>query len=123
MNSYKETLLETKTKLERILQYSPGIIYTRKLYGDYGVTFVSDNVLRLLGYEPEAFLNDSSFWISHILPEDRPRYLLRLSHILEQRYQVYEYRFLHKDGAIGGYTTSHNWCATMPAHHWKSSVI
>ncbi len=83
----------------RISSAQPAVIYTAKPAGDYGATFVSNNITNQLGYELGEFLEDSSFWESHIHPEDAQRVLDGLSALLELGPQHDEYRFRHKDGS------------------------
>ncbi len=73
-------------------------VYTSKATGNYGVTFISDNVTKIVGYEAREFMEDSSFWINHIHPKDRQRILAELPHLFESGRHTHEYRFLHKNG-------------------------
>ena len=81
-----------------LLATSPAIIYTCKTDGDFGATFISENVTRLLGYEPNDFLDDSGFWLDHIHPDDRGRVLAGLETLFTDRHHVQEYRFKVKSG-------------------------
>lgn len=92
-------LAESKERLAHIVRSNPAVIYTAKPAGDYGATFVSNNITNQLGYEPREFLEDSSFWESHIHPEDAQRVLDGLSALLELGHNTDEYRFRHKDGS------------------------
>jgi PAS domain S-box-containing protein len=94
----EDTLKTTKERLQYLVSSNPAIIYTSNVRGDFGATFVSENVATLLGYEPREFIEDSEFWANHIHPEDAPQVLAELSHILEHEHHIHEYRFLHKDG-------------------------
>jgi PAS domain S-box-containing protein len=85
-------------RLQHLLTSSPGAIYSCKVGGDYAATFISENVSAMLGYEARDFLEDSSFWVSHIHPEDKERFFTGAVQLFEEGHQSYEYRFLHKDG-------------------------
>jgi PAS domain S-box-containing protein len=74
------------------------IIYTRKCGGDYGATFVSDNVVSQFGYEPSEFVDSSSFWMECLHPEDAPTIVNELKNLAESSHQVLEYRLRHKNG-------------------------
>ncbi|MFB2939174.1 PAS domain S-box protein [Aerosakkonemataceae cyanobacterium BLCC-F154] len=94
-----ETALQlSQERLNFLLSSNPVVIYSCKASGDYGATFMSENVRSLFGYEPEEFVNDSSFWANHIHPEDTPRVFADLVHLFEHNYHNHEYRFLHKNG-------------------------
>ena len=59
----------------------------------------SDNVTKIVGYEPADFLRVPRFWVDRVHPEDRERILGELPRLFERGTYTYEYRFLHKDGA------------------------
>lgn len=87
---------------EAVLQYllttSPAVIYSAKPDGDYGATYISENVSKVLGYAAREFLEDSGFWINLIHPEDIDRILTGLPQLFEQEVYAHEYRCLHADG-------------------------
>jgi PAS domain S-box-containing protein len=66
----EEALRQSEQRLHHVLRSSPVIIFTSQASGEYGATFVSDNVRRVLGYEPREFTEQSNFWASHIHPDD-----------------------------------------------------
>lgn len=94
----KELLLKTQGQLKHIVSTSPAVIFSSRPSGDYGVTFISENVKALLGYEVRDFLEDSRFWADHIHPEDAARIFTDLAHLFTRGHHFHEYRFLHKDG-------------------------
>jgi PAS domain S-box-containing protein len=94
----QETAIATQERLQYLLNATPAAIYSSKPRAGFGVTFISENVKALTGYEPRDFQEDSKFWVNHLHPEDAPRVLEGLSHLLERGYDFQEYRFLHKDG-------------------------
>jgi len=85
-------------RLQHLLTSSPGIIYSCKPSGNYALTFVSENITTVLGYEVAEFINDATFWSSHIHPEDVDRVFAELPLLFTQGYHTHEYRFWHKDG-------------------------
>ena len=94
----EQELRETKERLHYLVGSSPAVIYTSEPSGDYGATFVSENVKMQFGYEPQQFTKDPGFWASHIHPEDTQRVFNDLPHLFEVDVHSYEYRFLHNDG-------------------------
>jgi PAS domain S-box-containing protein len=92
-------LLLSQARLQYLLSSTPAIIYTCKPDSDYGITFISDNITAMMGYKAWEFIEDSSFWINHIHPDDVTRVLSEVSKIFDQGENSYEYRFLHKDGS------------------------
>mgnify|MGYP001572702709 CR=1 FL=1 len=57
-----EQILDTRERLQYLLLSISAVIYAAKPSGDYGATFVSENVARMVGYNPAEFIRDSSFW-------------------------------------------------------------
>ena len=87
-----------RDRLEYLLNESPALIYSCRVSGDYGATYMSENVRTILGYEPAQFTTESSFWADHLHPEDAPRVFANLAALWERGYHCQEYRFLHRDG-------------------------
>ncbi|MCP4405523.1 MAG: PAS domain S-box protein, partial [bacterium] len=85
-------------RLQYLLSSAPAIIYSCQASDGYSMTFVSENIQLQSGYEAWQFLEDSTFWVNHIHPEDAPQVLAELSRVSERGVCAYEYRFLHKDG-------------------------
>jgi PAS domain S-box-containing protein len=94
----EKALVMTKARLQHLLDVTPAVIYSCRPSGDYGATFISENIREQLGYEPHEFTDDPKFWSEHIHPDDSPRVFDRLSGILENGYHYHEYRFRNKDG-------------------------
>jgi PAS domain S-box-containing protein len=95
----QEELKATHERLKYLLVSTSVAIYTSKTSGNYGATSITENVRELTGYQPRAFIENSSFWIDHVHPEDRERVLNEVPIVFEKGSHVYEYRFLHKDGS------------------------
>ena len=94
-----EQALKTSTnRLHFLLNYSPVVIFGCKPGGDYGATFISENVKDLLGYEPKEFLEDSEFWSNHIHPEDVERVFKGIAEPFINDFYSHEYRLLRLDG-------------------------
>ena len=55
-----------------MLHGAPAVVYSFEAGGEYAPTFVSDNIKRVLGYEPDQYLKDPDFWRSRVHPEDLP---------------------------------------------------
>jgi PAS domain S-box-containing protein len=94
----QEALRLASERLEHLLSSSSAVIYAAKVSGDYGATFISENVVRVTGHEREEFLENARFWIDHVHPEDRPIVLEEVSKIFEKEFHAHEYRFQCKDG-------------------------
>lgn len=85
-------------RLGSILEEGPAFFYCTKPTGDYSLTFISESVVRHLGYAPGEFLAEPTLWPSLIHPEDAPRVRLEMSHLFERGGMRCEYRIRHKNG-------------------------
>ena len=88
-----------EARLKHLLTGGPAVIYSCSPWGDYGATFVSENVELLTGYEAREFVGRSAFWAEHIHPEDRTRVFACLYNLFEHGQHAVEYRFKHKNGS------------------------
>lgn len=97
-------LESTKSRLQHILSSSPVMIFSldppRAPGGGAGlITYVTENISSLLGYEPEEVIYDSTFWNTTIHPSDRRRIQdNEFPELLEEGHKILEFRMRHKDG-------------------------
>jgi PAS domain S-box-containing protein len=91
-------LQRTEERLRYLLTANAAVIYACEASGGFTMTFVSENVSRMLGYQSWDFLADPHFWVAQIHPEDRERVFADLQQIIDLGAHVYEYRFLDRDG-------------------------
>ena len=94
----EEQLRTAQAHLQHLITSSPAVIYSCKPSGDYGASFITENIRSQLGYEAREFIEDPRFWADHIHPDDAPRMFAELPRIFEQGHYCHEYRFLCKDG-------------------------
>ncbi|MEG4305756.1 GAF domain-containing protein [Microcoleus sp. D3_18a_C4] len=86
-------------RLQYLLATTPAVIFSCKLGENFDVTFVSDNIVSMIGYEAREFLEGSLDWHSLIHPDDREIVATSYAQILEKESISYEYRERHKDGS------------------------
>jgi PAS domain S-box-containing protein len=91
-------LLDSRQRLEYLLAASPAIIYTTKVSGDYGCTYVSANLYSIMGYTPEEMTTDPKSWPARLHQEDAPRVLDECPRLVALGGGSLEYRFQHRDG-------------------------
>jgi PAS domain S-box-containing protein len=91
-------LQRTEERLRYLLTANPAVIYACEATGRYTMTFVSENVNRMLGYQSWDFLANAHFWAQQLHPDDRQRVFSDLPTIFERGSYVHEYRFCHQDG-------------------------
>jgi diguanylate cyclase (GGDEF)-like protein/PAS domain S-box-containing protein len=85
-------------RLSFMLASTSAVIYASKTTGDYGITFISDNIMRMCGYDAESIINDPAFRQSRIHPGDRASVKMELERGLNLGKNHFEYRFRHKEG-------------------------
>lgn len=85
-------------RLSFMLASTSAVIYASKTSGDYAITFISDNIMRLSGYDAKSILNDPAFRLSRIHPGDRASVKMELERGLNLGRNHFEYRFKHKEG-------------------------
>lgn len=95
--SYSEQI-DIRQQLDKLLAVSPAVIYTCGPAPNFSTSFISSNVRRALGYDPDDFYREPNFWSRGIHPEDRERVLARFVGLNAERPLVIEYRFRHRDG-------------------------
>lgn len=105
-----EALKLSESRLSTLVNSGPAVIYTCEASGDYGATFVSDNLELTFGYKSEQFTSDPGFWASNIHPEDAERVFADLPHLFETGYHTHEYRF---KSASGDYIWVHDQCRLL----------
>jgi len=98
-------LRETSDRLNFLLNYSPVVILSCYPEGNYPISFISENVKEIFGYEPQIFLEDSSFWIQHLHPDDVDRVLTNLTTKFTGDFYTHEYRWLKADGTYSWFFT------------------
>jgi two-component system sensor histidine kinase/response regulator len=90
--------IRVRARLQHLMDSTPIIIYSSVPSGDFKLTFVSDNVTRVLGYSSDEVLADPDFWFNHMHEDDRPGIFRRLPELFVTGEITQEYRFLDSAG-------------------------
>ncbi len=85
-------------QLQRLLNLTPSVIYATDLLDNNACTFVSENIMELMGYETGEMLQDPGFWYSHIHPDDAQRVVDDCDSAIRHGGGCLEYRFEHHNG-------------------------
>ena len=101
----EEDASRIKEHLENLLSESSAVTYSCNAEDPFDATYISPNVKRLYGHEPEEFSKIPGFWASMIHPDDSERVLRELQEIFEKGHHFHEYRWKRKDGT---YTWIHD---------------
>jgi PAS domain S-box-containing protein len=94
-----ENLQQTRKRLQFLLASTPAVIYTTQADKDYRTTFISENIVSLLGYEPHTFLDQPHFLVTHIHPDDMQKISNRLLQFSGIGQHMLDYRCKHMDGS------------------------
>jgi len=97
-NDVERELRASRARLKYLVSANPAIIYAAKPADDYAVTFISENVITQLGYEPHEFTENPGFWASRLYPADAQRVMAESVRQVALGEGVLEYRFLHRNG-------------------------
>lgn len=89
----------SRARLNYLINSSDAIIYSAEVGGSHATNFVSDNVMAMLGFQPQHFDDDPTFWRDHIHPEDAPRVLNTFDNLPEHGNARLDYRLRHQDGS------------------------
>ncbi|OFY60489.1 MAG: hypothetical protein A2Y71_05385 [Bacteroidetes bacterium RBG_13_42_15] len=94
----EEKVLLANERLQYLLSSTSAVVYSAKASGDFGTTFISSNVVQIVGYDQEDFIRDSGLWYDHVHPEDQVIVSDEITRLFEKGLHAYEYRFKCKDG-------------------------
>jgi|GEM_PF-1674013 len=87
-----------RARFDLMLHSAPAVVYSFAATGNFTPTFVSENIKRVLGYEPDHYLKQPDFWRSHVHPEDIEAVEAGQAKLFEEGRHVAEYRFRKADG-------------------------
>jgi diguanylate cyclase (GGDEF)-like protein/PAS domain S-box-containing protein len=91
-------LSAARERLAHLLSSSPAVIYSREVGDAFAITYVSSNVEEQLGYHPDAWLGDSSFWLDRVHPDDRTHVQRALEVVAREAHSIQEYRMRNLAG-------------------------
>ncbi|VXD22219.1 putative Diguanylate cyclase [Planktothrix serta PCC 8927] len=94
-------LHQVSERLKQLLRSSPAVIFSCQPQPNYKITFISDNVKTLLGYDVATFLREEDIWHNYVPDEDQDQWRDAFIQLLATGTHIHEARFLHAQG---------NWC-------------
>ncbi|MBI1424977.1 MAG: PAS domain S-box protein [Gammaproteobacteria bacterium] len=89
---------QARDRLDHFLSVTPGIIFACSSDDNYTTSFVSDNVIRIMGYRPAEFARDRKFWETHLHPEEKDRVLAQFETLKNENSLKLSFRMRHADG-------------------------
>jgi PAS domain S-box-containing protein len=93
----EQALVAAQERMQHVLTSSPAVLYSFEATGSHRPTFVSDNITRVLGYEPREYLEGPRFWLERVHPDDVARVMAEFPRLFENGEHRQEYRFRRKD--------------------------
>jgi PAS domain S-box-containing protein len=95
----EKQLRASEERLNFMLSKSPAGIFTAAMTAGTPITFISDSVHDILGYEPRQYLEDPGFWLSRVHPDELGQSLEEAGRtLLLQGHVVWESRVRRADG-------------------------
>jgi PAS domain S-box-containing protein len=94
----EEELQKREAHQALVLSSLPMAFYVAQPFGDYGGTWVSEQIGKISGFTAEQFMNDIHLWASRLHPDDRDRVLDEFDKVLEKEAIEIEYRWQASDG-------------------------
>ena len=90
---------EQKTREGLIQKALPMAFYIASPFGEYGGTWVSDQIEKISGFNPKQFMNDKGLWAARLHPEDKQRALQNFEDLIVKETIELEYRWQIADGS------------------------
>lgn len=94
----EKALRDSDARLSFLLTETPAIIFTLALEQGIRMTYCSESVKKVLGFEAKQFIEHPTLYEEHILPEDLAHFQSNWSEILQRGETLGEYRFRCADG-------------------------
>ncbi len=95
----ERALREIEERQAAILRSLPIAVYTADLKGRFnGPRFLSESMAAVVGYSPQAFVEDDTLWTERIHPADFPGVLSKVAAIAHVETLSIEYRWRCADG-------------------------
>ncbi len=94
----EENLRQVVARQSLILDSLPMAFYTATVSGDYGGTWVSEQIHKISGFSSQQFLSEPEVWAARVHPDDRQAVMAAFAGLSENDRLVLEYRWQHADG-------------------------
>ena len=94
----QEELQRREAHQALVLGSLPMAFYTAQPFGDYGGTWVSEQIDQIAGFTAEEFIEDTHLWASRLHPEDSERVLDAFERLPDIGTLETEYRWQTADG-------------------------
>ena len=94
----EEELKKKEAQQSLVLSSLPMAFYIAQPFGDFGGTWVSDQIEQISGFPTERFVSDSNFWASRLHPDDKAYALNEFEQLKNKESIKIEYRWQMANG-------------------------
>ena len=94
----ENALRASEARLNFLIANTPAMIFTTGLTAGTPITFISDSVRNILGYDPRQYLEDGGFWMSLVHPDDLQQGAIAMQTLLSQGHAIWESRVRRANG-------------------------
>ncbi|MBE9464183.1 PAS domain-containing protein [Dyadobacter subterraneus] len=96
----EQELLDSRNRLESLIHTVDGIVWEADAQ-TFEFSFISDQVINILGYTPREWLAEPDFWANHIHPFDRVQAVAYCRRwVKDGRNHTFDYRMIRADGSM-----------------------
>lgn len=92
--------LKTQQRVNKLLHNSPVVIFSCQPQPNYRITFISDNVKILLGYDVVELLREKDIWHTYVPASDQDQWQNAFGQLLTKESHIHEARFVHANGNL-----------------------
>ncbi len=91
---------KTQQRVNKLLDNSPVVIFSCQPQPNYQITFISDNVKILLGYDVVELLREKDIWHTYVPASDQDQWQNAFGQLLATESHIHEARFVHANGNL-----------------------
>ncbi|MCL5959739.1 MAG: PAS domain S-box protein [Chloroflexi bacterium] len=103
----EEAVRQVNLQRDFVLNSLPLVFYSLRASGDFPCTWMNGQVERVTGFPANRFIDEASFWISRVHPDDRESVSGLLEEALQTGAFAAEYRWKHADGSYRWFLDKH----------------
>ncbi|VXD19989.1 diguanylate cyclase domain-containing protein [Planktothrix paucivesiculata] len=92
--------IKTQQRVNKLLHNSPVVIFSCQPQPNYQITFISDNVKILLGYDVVQLLREKDIWHTYVPASDQDQWQNAFGQLLAKESHIHEARFVHANGNL-----------------------
>lgn len=89
---------QTQEQVKQLLENSQVVIFSCQPQPEYQITFITNNVKILLGYDVAILLAEKDVWHTYVPPSDQDKWQNAFVQLLVKGNYIHEAKFLHANG-------------------------